>query len=392
VPGDKVVLIIDNEVAFSRMMLEKAHENGIKAVATTRGSDMIDFLNQFNPKATIMNINLPDTNGWKIMDRLKNDLSLRHIPVYIASVEEDRHEALKRGARNFLVKPLKEKSLEHLFEDISDFSNKKAKSLLLVDDNEQELEMIVKAVSAPDIAIVQAKTAKEAITLIRERNFDCIVLDLVLPDAQGLDIVKELENDRSDHETALIVYSAKDLNPKEKERLNRFANTIIPKSAHSIDQLTDQVALFLHRVHKELPQKMRNTIDAYYLSDDVLAGKKVLIVDDDMRNLFALTTALERFGLSILNAESGQEAIHNLEKHKDIDIVLMDIMMPEMDGYETMKRIRNDEKNKDMTIIAVTAKAMKGDRQKCIESGASDYITKPVNVEQLLSLMRVWLK
>jgi HAMP domain-containing protein/signal transduction histidine kinase/DNA-binding response OmpR family regulator len=390
--GDKVLLIIDSDIDFAKMMLEKSHENGIKVVATSRGSDVIDFLNQFHPHAIVMNINLHDTNGWKIMDRLKNDLSLRHIPIYITSVEEDRDAALKRGARNFLVKPVKEKTLKYLFNDILDFSNKKAKSLLIVDDNEQELETVVKAIEANDIEITTAKTAKEAINIVREKNFDCIILDLVLPDAQGLDIIKELENDRSEHQTALIVYSAKDLNPKEKARLNQFANNIILKTPHSLDQLTDQVALFLHRVHKDLPQKMRTTIDNYYLSDDVLTNKKVLIVDDDMRNLFALTTALERFGLTVMNAESGAEAIYNLEKHHDIDIVLMDIMMPEMDGYETMKRIRADKKNKDMTIIAVTAKAMKGDRQKCIESGASDYITKPVNVDQLLSLMRVWLK
>ncbi len=390
--GERVLLIIDTDVAQARMMVEKAHENSIKAVASTRGSDVIDFINQFHPQAIIMNINLDDTNGWKIMDRLKNDLTLRHIPVYVTSTEDDRDAALKRGARNFLMKPFKESSLKHVFDDIIDFSNKKAKSLLIVDDNEQELEAVVEAVNADDVQVTTAKTAKEAITLVREKNFDCIVLDLVLPDAQGLDIIKELENDKSEHATALIVYSAKDLNPKEKARLNKFANSIILKTAKSLDHLTDQVSLFLHRVHKELPPKMRETIDAHYLSDNVLEGKKGLIVDDDMRNLFALTTALERFGLTILNAESGQEALYNLEKHKDVDIVLMDIMMPEMDGYETMKRIRSEQKNREMTIIAVTAKAMKGDRQKCIESGASDYITKPVNVEHLLSLMRVWLK
>jgi HAMP domain-containing protein/signal transduction histidine kinase/DNA-binding response OmpR family regulator len=392
VQDDKVLLIVDTDIEFAKMMAQKVHQNGIKAVATTKGSDVLDFLNQFHPNAIIMNINLQDTNGWKIMDRLKNDLSLRHIPIYITSVEEDRDAALKRGARNFMVKPIKEKMLQHLFNDIIDFSHKKQKHLLIVDDNEQELDTVVKAIEYDDVEITTAKTAKDAINLVREKNFDCIILDLVLPDAQGLDIIKELENDRSEHETALIVYSAKDLNPKEKARLNQFANSIILKSAHSLDQLVDQTALYLHRIHKELPEKMRNTIDSYYLSEDVLQGKKILIVDDDVRNLFALTTALERFGLVILNAESGQEAIFNLDKHKDIDIVLMDIMMPEMDGYETMRRIRENEKNKDMTIIAVTAKAMKGDRQKCIESGASDYITKPVNVDQLLSLMRVWLK
>jgi signal transduction histidine kinase/HAMP domain-containing protein/DNA-binding response OmpR family regulator len=390
--GDKVLLIVDNDIAFAKMMLDKVHQNGIKAVATTKGSDLLDFINQFHPQAIILNINLQDTNGWKIMDRLKNDLTLRHIPIYISSSEEDKDAAMKRGARNFLVKPVKDKMLQYLFNDINDFSEKKPKQLLIVDDNEHELDMVVTAVEHTDVEITTAKTAKEAINLVREKTFDCIILDLILPDAQGLDIIKELENDKAEHETALIVYSAKDLTPKEKARLNQFANSIILKSVNSLDHLVDQTALFLHRNHKTLPTKMKDIILKHYLSDDVLTGKKVLIVDDDMRNLFALTTALERFGLTILNAESGQEALNDLDKHKDIDIVLMDIMMPEMDGYETMKRIRADKKNTDMTIIAVTAKAMKGDRQKCIESGASDYITKPVNVDQLLSLMRVWLK
>jgi CheY-like chemotaxis protein len=242
------------------------------------------------------------------------------------------------------------------------------------------------------VEISTARTAKEAINLVRDKAFDCVVLDLVLPDADGLDIVKELENDKSDVATALIVYSAKDISKKEKMRLGHFANRIILKSEHSLEQLVDQTALFLHRIHKDVPEKMRGIIENIHSNEDVLAGKKVLIVDDDVRNLFALTTALERFGLLITSAESGQEALHILEKRKDIDIILMDIMMPEMDGYETMKRIRSNLANKDLTIIAVTAKAMKGDRQKSIESGASDYITKPVNMDQLLGLMRVWLK
>jgi len=326
------------------------------------------------------------------VDRIKNDLTLRHIPIYIISGEDKRSAGLKRGARNFFVKPIKEDSLKNLFSDINNFTKKKTKNLLIIDDSELELSMISNCVAGADVAVTTAKTVKEAINLIRERSFDCIILDLILPDGQGLDVVKELETDTMEPQTSLIVYSAKDLNEKEKERLGRFANRIILKSANSLNQLTDQIALLLHFVHKDLPAEMRKAIENIHQREDILRDKKVLIVDDDVRNLFALTTALERFGLLIINAESGQEAIDILEKSKDIDIILMDIMMPEMDGYETMKNIRKDKANKEKVIIAVTAKAMKGDRQKCIESGASDYITKPVNVEQLLSLMRVWLK
>jgi CheY-like chemotaxis protein len=373
-------------------MLEQAHINGIKAIVTTKGNDVIDFINQFNPHAITMDLNMPDTSGWKILDRLKTDFNLRHIPVYIISGEDERNKGLKRGARNFFLKPVKNDSLTYLFNDIHDFKNKKTKNLLVVDDNLTELERILNAVDGDDILVYSARSATEAVALIRDRSFDCIILDLKLPDADGLDIITDLENNLAGQETAIIIHSAGDVTKKQKIKLNRFAHSIITKSANSLDELIDQTALFMHRVHKELPDAMRETIESFYLKEDVLRGKKVLLVDDDVRNLFALTTALERYGLDVISAESGQEAIDILNEDTTIDIVLMDIMMPEMDGYETMKRIRKDEKHKDLTIIAVTAKAMKGDRQRCIESGASDYMTKPVNVEQLSSLMRVWLK
>ena len=391
-PEDKILLIAEDNLTFAKIMLDQAHENGIKAIVTTKGNDVIDFINQFNPDAITMDINMPDTSGWKILDRLKTDFNLRHIPVYIISGEDERNKGLKRGARNFLLKPVKNDSLTHLFNDIHDFKNKKAKNLLVVDDNEMELNMVLGAVGGNDIQVSAARTAKEAVDFLKEKSFDCIILDLKLPDADGMDIIDDLENNIAGQETAIIIHSAGDVNKKQKAKLNRFAHRIITKSSKSMDQLIDQTALFMHRVHKELPAEMRDRIQSYYMREDVLIGKKVLIVDDDVRNLFAMTTALERFGLETITAESGQEAIDFLETHKGIDIVLMDIMMPEMDGYETMKNIRKKAQHKDLTIIAVTAKAMKGDRQKCIESGASDYITKPVNIDQLSSLMRVWLK
>jgi HAMP domain-containing protein/signal transduction histidine kinase/CheY-like chemotaxis protein len=391
-PGDKVLLIVEDNLTFAKIMLDQAHVNDVKAIVTTKGNDVIDFINQFNPDAITMDINMPDTSGWKILDRLKTDFNFRHIPVYIISGEDERNKGLERGARNFLVKPVKNDSLDSLFGDIHNFTGKKTRKLLVVDDNPIDLNRVVDAVKGNDIAISTAKTAHDAVKQLRKDTFDCIILDLVLPDADGLDIIAEMENNILGHETAVIIHSARDVNKKQRTRLNRFANRIITKGSASLDMLVDQTALFLHREHKELPALMRDRIESHYLKEDVLIGKKVLIVDDDVRNLFALTTALERFGLNVLSAESGKEAISILDIAKDIDIVLMDIMMPEMDGYETMKNIRMGSKHKDLTIIAVTAKAMKGDRQRCIESGASDYITKPVNVDQLSSLMRVWLK
>ncbi|MEO7975608.1 HAMP domain-containing protein [Flavobacterium sp.] len=389
-PNDKILLIAEDNLIFAKIMLEQAHLHGIKAIVTTKGNDVVDFINQFQPHAITMDLNMPDTSGWKILDRLKTDFTLRHIPVYIISGEDERNKGLKRGARNFLLKPVKNESLTSLFNDIHDF--KKIKNLLVVDDNEADLNRILEAINSEDIIIHSAKTAKEAVALINEKSFDCIILDLKLPDAEGLDIINDLENNIAGQETAIIIHSAGDVDKKQRSRLNRFAHSIITKSSTSLDELVDQTALFMHRVHKELPDEMRERIETYYLKEDVLFNKKVLLVDDDVRNLFALTTALERFGLDVISAESGHEAIEILNGNPKIDIVLMDIMMPELDGYETMKIIRKEARHKDLTIIAVTAKAMKGDRQRCIESGASDYITKPVNVEQLSSLMRVWLK
>ncbi|MFD1602211.1 HAMP domain-containing protein [Flavobacterium artemisiae] len=391
-PDDKLILIAEDNVTFAKVLLERAHQHGIKAIVTTRGNDIVDYINQFQPHAITMDLNMPDTSGWKILDRLKTDFTLRHIPVYIISGEDERNKGLKRGARNFLVKPVKNDLLTSLFNDVQHFKNRQEKNLLIVDDNEMELKRIHEAVKGDDIRISTALTAKEAVELIKETSFDCIILDLVLPDADGMDLISDLENNIAGQETAIIIHSAGDLNKKQRSKINRFAHSIITKSASSIDEVVDQTALFMHRVHKELPESMRNRIETYYFKEDILINKKVLLVDDDVRNLFALTTALEPFGLEVISAESGHEAVEILNQNLKIDIVLMDIMMPELDGYETMKIIRKNIKHKDLTIIAVTAKAMKGDRQRCIESGASDYITKPVNVEQLSSLMRVWLK
>ena len=391
--GDKVLMVVDDDIDFAKTVVNKAHESELKVVATTRGSDVIDFVTQFRPLAIILNLNLQDTNAWKVIDRLKNDLTLRHLPVYVTSSSaEDKDGAMKRGARFFLTKPLQPETIERIFSDIEFYTQKEFKNLLLVDDKKEDLDELEANLEGPDVKISRALTAKEGIELVRTQDFDCVVLDLLLPDANGLEIIKELEAQNADPITSVIVYSAKDLTQKEKGRLSQFAHRIILKTPNSLNHLTDQVALFLHREHARLPEKMRRSIESFCQSEDVLKNKTVLIVDDDMRNLFALTTALERFNLNIITAESGQEAIDSLKGGNKIDIVLMDIMMPEMDGYETMKRIRAEDKNKDITIIAVTAKAMKGDRQKCIESGASDYMTKPVNVDQLLGLMRVWLK
>ncbi|HEV7231021.1 MAG TPA: HAMP domain-containing protein [Bacteroidia bacterium] len=390
--NEKVVLIVEDDLNFAKIMLEKARSNGMKAVVSTKGGEVIDFLNHFHPMAITLDINIPDMCGLKVLDRIKNDLNFRHIPVFVISSEEDKTIGMKRGARGFLSKPVSDEALTAVFKEINNISLQPLKHLLIVEDQEAESVELRKMIQGDDVEIKTAKTVKDALMLLQTQVFDCIILDLVLPDGPGMSVIKELEKQDLSNHTSVIVHSAKNIAKKEYAQLNRFVKSIIVKDKNSIERVLDQSALFLHRVHSKLPVEMQKRIEQYRLSEDVLRGKKVLLVDDDVRNLFALTTVLERYKMTVVNAESGQEAIYLLQQSNDFDIVLMDIMMPEMDGYETMKRIRKDAKNNDITIIAVTAKAMKGDRQKSIESGASDYITKPVNVDQLLSLIRVWLK
>lgn len=391
-PDDKVILIIDDDIESAKLTISKAHEHKTKAVAITNANQAIDFINQFHPHAIIMNIYSNHSKKWKIMDRIKADLNLRHIPLYVISDETNKNTAFKKGARFFLPKYLKTEKSDYLFNDILDFSDKKTKHLLIADNNEDNLNNIINAIDHTDIKILKAGTANEITHLISKYHFDCIILNPALPDINDHDLTNILKKNREKYPTALILYSEESDDSNEITKLKQLANATIIKSPLYLLQLVDHVALFSHRLYKNLPQEMKSIIYTFYLSDNILQGKKVLIVDDDMRNLFALTNSLERYGLKVSNAESGQECLEILEKQKDFDLVLMDIMMPGMDGYETIKRIRKKEKDGNQTIIAVTAKAMKGDREKCIVSGASDYITKPVIIEQLLCLMRMWLK
>jgi CheY-like chemotaxis protein len=299
---------------------------------------------------------------------------------------------MQRGARSFQLKPLKNEVLSVLFNDIVRYKSHKPKSLLIVEDNELDSSQIAKIMdNGEEINIEIAATGQEALELIKTNEYDCIILDFMLPDIQGLDFVTQVNAVKKLQMTPLLIYSAKDFSPKERTQLKQYANRILLKDVNSLELLLEEVVLHLHINHKDLLPEKRKIIENLRSREDVLVSKNVLVVDDDVRNLFALTTAFERYNINTITAESGQEAINLLSENNNIDIVLMDIMMPEMDGYETTQKIRREHKNTKLPIIAVTAKAMKGDREKCIEAGASDYITKPVKIDQLLSLMRVWL-
>ncbi|MES2732810.1 MAG: response regulator, partial [Bacteroidota bacterium] len=390
-PHDKVLLVVEDDIRFGRIMIEKAHELGIKVAIATNYGEIFSLANTYNPIAVTLDIKLPDTSGWKVLDLFKNDLNFRHIPIYLISGEENRQLAYKRGARNFLLKPLRNEDLDILFKDIVKFSQKKTRNVLLIEDNELDSSGIVKMLQNNDIKITLAETGQAAIKLVKTKTYDCIVLDYMLPDMSGLDLMKKLNTSNLQPLTPLIIYSAKDFSDKEATQLKQVAKNIILKDVRSLDFLLEEMIGQLHLDHRNLPAQQKKLVESIRLKEDVLIGKTILVVDDDVRNLFALTTAFERYNINVVTAESGKEAISMLNDSSTIDMVLMDIMMPEMDGYETTQRIRRENKNSNLPIIAVTAKAMKGDRQKCIEAGASDYITKPVKVDQLLSLMRIWL-
>jgi len=388
-PNDKIVLVVEDDLRFGKIMIEKAHEKELKAVVATNYLEVFDFINRFSPIAITLDVQLPETSGWKVIDLLKSDLGYRHIPIHVISGEENATLALKRGALSFHMKPLNNDLLNSLFDDILEYQRKETKHILIVEDNELDSSQIAKMHEGENLMVTIANTGKEALGLVQEKEFDCIILDYTLPDMEGKNLVQEINKTKKDL-TRVIVYSAKEFNQAELNNVNHNSSAHIIKGINSIEYLLEETVAQLHINHKALAPEKRRIIENIRNKEDILSGKHILVVDDDVRNLFALTTVFERFNINVITAESGKEAINILNENPKIEMVLMDIMMPEMDGYETTQKIRREHKNSLLPIIAVTAKAMKGDRQKCIEAGASDYITKPVKVDQLLSLMRLW--
>jgi signal transduction histidine kinase/CheY-like chemotaxis protein len=388
-PSDKVILIVEDDLRFGKILIDKAHANGVKAIVAISYIEVFDFINRFMPVAITLDVKLPDTSGWKVLDLLRNDLSYRHIPIHLISGEENRNLALKRGARSFLLKPLENEAIDDLFKDILSFSEKETNRVLVVEDNEIDSSQIVKVLQGDKIEVTIASTGKKALKLISSEDYDCIILDYTLPDITGSELLQKVTEVKKKM-TPVILYSAKDFSQSELHQVNNNSNTVVAKGVNSIEYLLEETVLHLHINHKELAPEKKKVIENIRMKEDILTGKNILVVDDDVRNLFALTTVFERLNINAITAESGKEAINILNENPKIDMVLMDIMMPEMDGYETTQKIRREHKNSTLPIIAVTAKAMKGDRQKCIEAGASDYITKPLKIDQLLSLMRIW--
>jgi HAMP domain-containing protein/CheY-like chemotaxis protein len=392
--GDRVVLIVEDDVEFAKTELELARMRGFKGVVATRGDFAVALAHEYHPDAIILDVKLPVQDGWQVLEHLKRNSATRHIPVHIVSgvVDEQRlQHALRSGAVAVLVKPVGKDELDDAFARIAEF-HERVRSLLVVDDDEMQRRSITELIGGgDDVEIVGAGSSEDALELLEQRQFDCMVLDLKLPKMSGFTLLEKVKSDERFRTLPVIVYTGRELTRREETRLKKYAEAIIVKDVRSPERLLDETALFLHRVEAKLPEEKRKMLEQLHSADSVLQGRKVLIADDDVRNVFALASVLERHGMEVLFAENGQEALAALEANPEVDLVLMDIMMPELDGYEATRQIRADARFAKLPIISLTAKAMKGDREKSIESGASDYITKPVETDQLLSLMRVWL-
>jgi len=390
-PGDSILLIVEDDPHYARVIMDLARDHGFKVLIAMRGVDALDLAKQFQPTAVSLDVFLPDMLGWTVLNQLKQNPLTRHIPVQIITLDEDRQHALARGAFSFVTKPTTTEGVEAAIARIKEYARPRRKRLLVVEDNPAEQMSIHELLGYDDIEIDTAGTGNDALTRLRDRQYDCVVLDLRLPDMSGFEVLEEIRRDDALTDVPVIVFTGRELSAEEDARLHTMARSIVVKGVESPERLLDETALFLHRIVTDLPAEKQRMLERLNSSDDDLVGRTVLLVDDDARNIFALSSVLERRGMHVLTATTGKEAVAIVENTPELAIVLMDIMMPEMDGYQTMGVIREQPEYRRLPIIALTAKAMKGDREKCLEAGASDYLAKPVNTEQLLSALRMWL-
>jgi CheY-like chemotaxis protein/two-component sensor histidine kinase len=388
--GDAVLLVVEDDPNYARVLADLSHDKGFKVLVAMKGADALALAREFHPTAVTLDVFLPDMLGWTVLNHLKQDPATRHIPVQMLTMDEDRYHGLSRGAFSFVTKPTTSEGIEAALTRIKEYTAPRRKRLLVVEDNPAEQLSIRELLGDDDIDVTVADRGAEALRLVKNEAFDCVVLDLRLPDMSGFEILEQLR-DGTAPELPVVVFTGKELSPEEDARLHTLARSVVVKDVESPERLLDETALFLHRVVADLPESKQRMLEKLHRSDEALVGRKVLVVDDDVRNIFALSSLLERRGMTVMTAGTGREAIFTLESTPDVAIVLMDVMMPEMDGYETMQVIRQNPAFRRLPIIALTAKAMKGDREKCLEAGASEYLAKPVNTDQLLSALRMWL-
>ncbi|MCW2026313.1 UNVERIFIED_ORG: HAMP domain-containing protein/CheY-like chemotaxis protein/signal transduction histidine kinase [Bradyrhizobium japonicum] len=390
-PGDSILLIVEDDPHYARVLVDLARDKGFKVLVAARGAEALELAKQYQPRAVSLDVFLPDMLGWTVLSQLKHNPLTRHIPVQIITLDEDRQHALARGAFSFVNKPTTTEGVSAALTQIKEYARPRRKRLLIVEDNEAERLSIRELLHHDDIEIVTTDTGAGALSTLREAPCDCVVLDLRLPDMSGFEVLDQIRHDEALSNIPVVVFTGRELSAEEDAELHTMARSIVVKGVESPERLLDETALFLHRVITELPVEKQRMLEKLNSSDEDLIGKTALLVDDDARNIFALSSVLERRGMKVLTATTGREAVTLVESNPEIAIVLMDIMMPQMDGYQTIGVIRENPAFLRLPIIALTAKAMKGDREKCLEAGASDYLAKPVNTDQLLLAIRMWL-
>jgi len=389
--GDSILLVVEDDVHYAKILADLAHQKGFKVLVAGKGIDALELAKQFQPSAVSLDVFLPDMLGWTVLSQLKQNPLTRHIPVQVVTADEDRQHALARGAFSFINKPTTSGGVEEAITRIKDYSAQKRRRLLIVEDNPSEQLSIAELLGHDDIEVETVGSGESALAAMRANPIDCLVLDLKLPDMSGFEVLEQMRADTALADVPVVVFTGRELSAQEDATLHKMARSIVVKGVESPERLLDETSLFLHRVVTDLPPEKQRMLERLNSSDEDLVGRTVLLVDDDARNIFALSSVLERRGMNVLTATTGREAINLLEGTPNVAIVLMDIMMPEMDGYQTIAAIRQNQAFRRLPIVALTAKAMKGDREKCLDAGASDYLAKPVNTEQLLAALRMWL-
>jgi CheY-like chemotaxis protein/signal transduction histidine kinase len=391
-PPERLVLVVEDEPAFARILYDLAHEMGYRCVVAFAADEGLQLAEQYRPDAILLDIRLPDRSGLSVLQLLKDNPNTRHIPVHVVSASENAEAALHMGAIGFALKPATRGQLEEVFRKLEDKFTQKIKRLLLVEDDARQRDSVVALISDDDIDITAVESGEEALALLRTTVFDCMIIDLKLPDMQGNELLQRMAQEEIASFPPVIVYTGRSLTRAEEADLHRYSRSIIIKGARSPERLLDEVTLFLHKVESQLSSERQTMLKTVRSRDRVFEGRRILLVDDDVRNIFALTSALEQKGATVEIGRNGVEAIDKLNAVPEIDLVLMDVMMPVMDGLEATRRIRADGRFGRLPIIAITAKAMKDDQEQCLAAGANDYLAKPIDLSRLYSLLRVWMQ
>ncbi|MFD1142762.1 response regulator [Larkinella insperata] len=389
---DKVILIVEDDTNFAKALLDYSRNKGYKGVVAVRGDEGLKLAGIYKPIGILLDIQLPIMSGWQVMDALKADPQTRHIPVHIMSSHKLKNESLIKGAIDFVDKPVAFEQMQEVFEKIEYVLNRTSKKVLIIEDNPKHAKALAYFLETFNINSELKSNISEGVDALQKEEIDCVILDMGIPDAKAYETLEEAKKNPGLESLPIIIFTGKSLSLAEELKIKKYADSIIVKTAHSYQRMLDEVSLFLHLVDENKKSgKINEDYKKLGALGQVLANKTVLVADDDVRNIFSLSKALENYKMNVVTALDGKEAYQKLQENPNIDVVLLDMMMPQMDGYETARKIRENYQWKNLPVIAVTAKAMTGDREKCIQAGASDYITKPVDIDQLISLLRVWL-